>query len=70
MEAYDSGAGHGTLRDGSRRWWFHCTAIADGSREIADGAEVRFSVRPGRRGLWEAACIEAIEPQPAGGRLD
>jgi cold shock CspA family protein len=33
---------------------FHCTAIADGSRTILVGTEVRFSVRPGPLGRWEA----------------
>ena len=37
---------------------FHCTAIADGTRTIAVGAEVEFDVRPGRLGRWEAAAIK------------
>ncbi len=36
---------------------FHCTAIADGTRTIAVGADVQFEVRPGRVGNWEAAAI-------------
>jgi cold shock CspA family protein len=33
---------------------FHCVSIADGSRDIAVGAEVTYRVEPGRRGRWEA----------------
>jgi cold shock CspA family protein len=36
---------------------FHCTVIADGSRTIADGAEVEFDVVPGHLGRWEAAAV-------------
>ena len=36
---------------------FHCTAIADGSRSIEEGARVRFSVVAGHLGRWEAADI-------------
>ena len=45
---YSSERGLGTLvaTDGADRaiYDFHCTTIADGSREIADGAEVVFRV--------------------------
>jgi cold shock CspA family protein len=36
---------------------FHATAIADGTRTIAVGAEVEFEIRPGRSGNWEAGAI-------------
>jgi cold shock CspA family protein len=36
---------------------FHCTQIADGTRTIAAGTAVRFVVRPGRLGRWEAADL-------------
>jgi cold shock CspA family protein len=36
------------------RWFFHCTAIVDGTRTIAAGAEVQFEVAPGRMGRFEA----------------
>ena len=39
---------------------FHCTAIADGSRTIAVGTAVRFTVVAGRLGRWEAARIVAL----------
>jgi cold shock protein len=63
VAAYDEAAGFGTIAedDGPERW-FHCTAIADGSRTIEVGARVRYDVVAGRMGRWEAAGI-----QPAGG---
>jgi cold shock protein len=55
---FDEPAGYGTIAedDGPERW-FHCTAIADGSRTIEVGTRVCYEVVPGRRGLWEAAAI-------------
>jgi cold shock CspA family protein len=38
---------------------FHATAIADGTRDIALGAEVSFLVVPGHRGRYEAGSITA-----------
>ena len=37
---------------------FHSTAIANGSRRIAEGAQVEFDVVAGLPGRWEAAGIE------------
>jgi cold shock CspA family protein len=37
---------------------FHSTAIANGSRRIAEGAQVEFDVVAGLPGRWEAARIE------------
>jgi cold shock CspA family protein len=37
--------------------FFHCTAIADGTRTIAVGSPVTYEVVPGRLGLWEAAHL-------------
>lgn len=56
--AFDDERGWGTVRadDGTERW-FHCTAIADGTRTIAVGAAVRYEVVPGRLGRWEAAGL-------------
>ncbi len=59
---YDSAAGYGTLDDGEHRWWFHCTAIADGTREIEPGTAVSFELHPGRSGQWEAHKIESLTP--------
>lgn len=58
VAAYDPAAGYGTVvADGGATWWFHCTAIADGTRRIVDGARVSFGLAPGRQGRWEAVAI-------------
>ncbi len=36
---------------------FHCTAIADGSRRVAAGADVTFDLVPGRQGRWEGGSV-------------
>jgi cold shock CspA family protein len=67
------GAGRGTVAsfDDPRGWGavrsadgvelpFHCTAIVDGSRTVAVGAEVAFRVVPGRLGRWEATAITPL----------
>jgi len=52
---FDDAAGYGVVSDGDDgRWFFHCTAIADGSRTIDVGAPVTFDVVGGRLGRWEA----------------
>ena len=58
---FDEHRGYGTVRaaDG-RELFFHCTAIADGSRRIPVGAAVVFTVVPGHRGRWEAADVEPL----------
>ncbi len=56
--AFDESRGLGEIEDGDgRRYPFHCTRIADGSRTIPVGAKVEFSVVPGLPGRWEAAAI-------------
>lgn len=53
--AFDDAAGVGTVRDaGGTERFFHCTAIAGGSRTIAVGTPVTYVVGPGRMGKWEA----------------
>ena len=49
----DLGLGEVRGQDG-RLYPFHCTEIADGSRDIAVGTEVSFAVAPGHLGSWEA----------------
>jgi cold shock CspA family protein len=52
---FDDAAGLGVVVDSDgRRYPFHCTAIADGTRAIAVGTAVRFVVAPGHRGRLEA----------------
>jgi cold shock CspA family protein len=58
VAAYDEAAGYGELADADgARWWFHCTAIADGSRAIDVGAPVRFALAPGHLGRYEGVDI-------------
>ncbi|MEQ8839714.1 MAG: hypothetical protein RIB98_01925 [Acidimicrobiales bacterium] len=57
VSAYDDAAGCGTLADDDGEWFFHCTAIADGTRTIAPGAEVDFLLVPGHLGRWEGRDI-------------
>lgn len=60
VTAYDTRRGVGTVeRDDGQRFAFHCTAIADGSRDIPTGAPVSFRVVPGHLGAWEAATIRS-----------
>jgi cold shock CspA family protein len=58
---FDAHRGWGTVRsddpDGSVLF-FHCTAIADGSRTIEVGVRVTFAVVAGHRGRWEATDLE------------
>jgi len=55
---FDDPRGYGTVRaeDGSEHF-FHCTAIADGTRSIDVGRNVEFEVVPGRLGRWEATNL-------------
>ena len=52
----DVGLGH-VVDDRGDRWQFHCTAIADGTRTIDVGVAVRFDVRSGGPGRWEAFAV-------------
>jgi cold shock CspA family protein len=59
VAAFDERAGWGTVRtDGGTEHFFHCVAIADGSRSIEVGTPVRFTVTPGHLGRWEATAVE------------
>jgi cold shock CspA family protein len=55
------GLGEVAAEDGAT-YPFHCTAIADGTRTIAEGAAVRFEVVAGRMGRWEAARLTPDAP--------
>jgi cold shock CspA family protein len=62
VATYDDAAGYGTISEGPEggqgsRWWFHCTAIADGSRTIEVGAAVQFRLTAGHLGRYEATDI-------------
>ena len=58
VEAFDPRRGLGEVRGADDRVYpFHCTKIADGTREIPVGVAVEFSVAPGPLGRWEAVDI-------------
>lgn len=59
MTDFDADRGWGTIRDEEdmREYFFHCTAIADGSRSIEVGAPCTFVLVPGHSGRFEAAEI-------------
>lgn len=54
---YDPAAGYGRVGGADGEWFFHCTAIADGSRTILEGTTVTFGVVPGHLGRHEAIDI-------------
>ncbi|HEX7094772.1 MAG TPA: hypothetical protein VF183_02740 [Acidimicrobiales bacterium] len=56
---YDAVAGYGHVESAGERWWFHCSAIADGSRRIEVGTPVRFRLVPGHLGRHEARDVTA-----------
>jgi cold shock CspA family protein len=58
IDSFDAevGLGH-VIDDDGVRWLFHCTSIADGTRLIAVGTPVRFEVRSGGPGRWEAFAV-------------
>ena len=59
VSAFDEHRGLGEITAGDGTVYaFHCTAIADGTRTIAVGADVEFVVTPGRLGRWEASAIK------------
>ena len=58
IDYYINAAGGPTRTgDDDRAYPFHCTKIADGTREIPVGAAVEFTVAPGPLGRWEAVAI-------------
>lgn len=58
---FDEHVGLGTIRaEDGRELLFHCTQLMDGTRTIATGALVRFTVVAGHQGRWEAARVEKL----------
>ncbi|HEX9505187.1 MAG TPA: cold shock domain protein CspD [Acidimicrobiia bacterium] len=55
--AFDDRRGRGEVETATLRYPFHCTAIADGSRTVPEGAEVQFELVIGPLGQLEAAAI-------------
>ena len=58
---FDDHRGLGAIEtDNGRRYRFHCTAIADGTRTIPVGVTVEFAVTAGPLGLVEATQVRRI----------
>jgi len=57
VTSFDEQVGLGEVDDGTRRYPFHCTQIADGSRSIPVGTAVTFLPVPAHHGRWEAADV-------------
>jgi cold shock CspA family protein len=58
VESFDAHRGTGVVVDeAGEQFPFHCTAIADGTRDIAVGTRVHFAVTPGL-GRWEASSLQ------------
>jgi len=58
--SFDEQVGLGTVRgDDGVHYPFHCTQIADGSRDIPEGVSVLFEVVAGHLGRWEATDIRS-----------
>lgn len=58
---FDEHVGLGEIEgDDGRRYPFHCTRIADGTRTVPVGATVTFEVVPGHLGRWEAAAVATV----------
>ena len=61
VTSFDESVGLGTVGgDDGVDLPFHCTSIANGTRDIAVGAAVRYDVVPGRQGRWEATRLVEI----------
>jgi cold shock CspA family protein len=57
---FDDDRGLGEIEaDDGRRYSFHCTAIADGTRTIPVDAPVDFEVTAGPLGGYEAGSVRA-----------
>ena len=58
VASFDSPRGYGVIAaDDGTEVTFHCTAIADGSREIEPGTAVTFDLVASHLGRWEAAAV-------------
>jgi cold shock CspA family protein len=61
VESFDAAVGLGTVATAEgHRFLFHCTAIADGTRDIQVGAAVAFLVGAGGPGTWEARSVRPL----------
>ncbi len=58
---FDVESGLGEIVADEHHFAFHCTAIADGTRDIAVGTAVSFVVVPAHHGRFEAGDIVAAK---------
>jgi cold shock CspA family protein len=60
--SFDEEVGLGVVEEstGGKRYGFHCTQIAGGGRSVGVGTPVRFDVRSGRKGTWEAFAVTPV----------
>ena len=62
VEEFDDPRGLGVIAgDDGRRYPFHCTAIADGTRRVAVGARVLFTAGAGHLGRIEARAVQVAD---------
>jgi len=60
VRRFDDASGLGEIDDdGGGSVAFHCVAIADGTRTIAEGTAVRFTL-VAKLGRWEAAGVRPV----------
>jgi CspA family cold shock protein len=60
VASFDEPRGIGVVESGDRRFDFHCTAITDGTRRIAEGAPVAFIVDAGHLGRLQASSVRPL----------
>lgn len=64
---FDEGSGLGQLVGaGGQALGFHCTEVTDGARTIAVGTKVRYRLRAGHHGIWEAVEVTPLPPGKTG----
>ncbi len=61
VTAFDEPRGLGVVRaDDGSTYPFHCTSLADGTRDVALGARVVFVVAAGHGGRYEARAVATL----------
>jgi CspA family cold shock protein len=66
VASFDPTRGLGTVTDeAGTPFDFHATAVADGSRTIAVGTAVTFTLAPGHGGRYEARSLVPSHQRPS-----
>ncbi len=60
VASFDEPRGIGVVVSDDRRFDFHCTAITDGTRRIAEGAPVVFTVDATHLGRLQASSVRPL----------